>query len=266
MQGGLPKPGPALKIILIGLLAIWLVFALGLNWGNVSEEAFFLFTGNNDAILKGQLWRIFTAPLLHVPSQTISHILSAMIGLYFLGSTLESTWGSKRFVRFLISATLLSYLTQFLLVLALGPEIGAKLAPAYYFGAMPAVEATAIAWACSFRGRTVNLFFVLPVSSTGLILFVVGMSLMMLIAGSMNPSGYIALFAGMGWGYLLGGGTPSPLRRFYLRYRLSRLEAEARTDSADRKKRAKSSGLRVIEGGRDPGGPRDPDRDKKILH
>ena len=55
MQGGLPKPGPALKIILIGLLAIWLVFALGLNWGNVSDEAFYPFAGNNAAILRGQV-------------------------------------------------------------------------------------------------------------------------------------------------------------------------------------------------------------------
>ncbi len=253
VMGGLPRPGKALKGVLIGLFSIWLVFALAINWGGASGQSFFALCGNTEKIFQGQVWRIFTASLLHMPSGDIGHILVSLIGLYFLSPSLESAWGSKRFLRFLFFSGALAYGTQAAVDMALPASIAARLVPqgtdGYYFGAMPVVEAVAIAWALSFRGRTVHLFFTIPVSSRGLILFVVGISLMSLIALRTPPSGHIAVFAGMGAGWLLGGGTPSPLRRFYLKYRLARLEIEAKRDRQERKKRVKSSGLRVIDGG-----------------
>ena len=259
----LQKPGPVLKVVLMSLFGIWLLFALALNWGGVASDSFFWLTGNTERLAAGELWRLLTASLLHMPKETIGHILSSMIGLYFLGASLEEAFGSARFARFLLLAAVLSYGTQFLVLLALGPEISSRLAPDHYFGAMPVVEAVAIAWACSFKGQTVRLFFVVPVSSTGLIIFVVGMSLMYLIAGATPPSGHIALFAGMGWGFVLGGSSPSPLRRFYLRFRLARLEAEAQSENRARRNKARQSRLRVIEGGKDP---KDDKNGKRMLH
>lgn len=261
MQMMLPRPGKALRSVLFGLLGIWLFSAIAINWIGGFEPFFFYLTGNTEAIARGEVWRLLTASFLHVPSGTIGHIFSSLLGLFFLAPSLEEAWGSRRFLRFLLLTSVLSYATQFALTWFLGTTALSRLAPAHYFGALPAVEAVAIAWACSFRGRTVNLFFVLPISSRGLILFVVGMSLMYLIAGALPPSGHIALFAGMGWGYLLGGGSPSPLRRFYLRYRLARLEGEARQEAEKRKERVKSGGLRVIEGGKDS-----KKNDKRMLH
>jgi membrane associated rhomboid family serine protease len=251
-----------LKKILIGLFAIWLVFALALNWGGASGNSFLALTGNNAAILEGEVWRLFTALLLHTPSGGIGHIVSAMLGLYFLGSSLEEAWGGRRFLRFLIGAGVLSYATQFVVCLLLSPELSAKLVPTDYFGAIPVVEAVAIAWACSFKGRTILLFFVLPVSSRGLILMVVGFSLMSLIAGGMSPSGHIALFAGMGYGWLLGAGTPSPWRRFVLKRKLAGLERDVQKERAEKKRRAKNSGFKVIRGGQDDEEP----TDKNLLN
>lgn len=258
MQGGsvaspfaLPRPGKGLKAVLIGLLAVWLTFALAINWGGVSWDAFFLLAGNTEKIAEGQVWRLLTAPFLHMPSITIGHILAVLVGLYFLGASLESEWGTKRFLRFLLLSAVLAYTVQFLVSWALPARIAGRLAPEQYFGAVPAVEAVAIAWALSFKGRTVNLFLVLPISSRGLILFVIGMSVMLLIAGATPFSGHVSMFAGMAFGWLLGGGTPSPVRKLYLKFRLSRLENEAQKERSTRKKRAQSSGLRVIDGGRD---------------
>lgn len=245
-----PRPGPVTKAVMGGLFAIWLIFALGINWGGASGASFLWFTANTDAVLSGQLWRLFTASLLHVPQGTISHIVSAILGVYFLGSSLESSWGPKRYTRFLLLTGVLAYGTQVVLTWLLGSRLAASFAPEQAYGAMPIVEAIAIAWACSFRDRTIYLMMVLPVSSRGLIWFVVGISLMTLIAGSMNPSGYIALFSGMGYGYLLGGGSPSPLRRFYLKYRLARIDAETRKEARARTQKRSGAGLRVIEGGR----------------
>lgn len=249
----LPRPGKALKAVLLGLLGIWLVFALAINWGNAAGTSFLALCGNTGAILQGEVWRLLTAPLLHMPSGTVWHLLSVLLGLYFLGTSLEHEWGPRRFLRFLMLTGVLSYGTQVLADVFLPARIGAKLIPDHYYGAMPVVQAVAIAWASSFRGRTVHLFFVLPISSRGLILFVVGISVLYLIAGATPPSGHIAMFVGMAFGWLLGGGTPSPLRRGYLRFRLARLEVEARREGEARRKRARNSGLRVLPGGRDGG-------------
>jgi membrane associated rhomboid family serine protease len=252
----LPKPGPVLKVVLIGLFASWLVFALGMNWAGVSEAPFYALTADQAGLLAGQVWRLVTASLIHSPF-AVAHILSALLGLYFLGTSLEARFGSRRFAAFLFWSATLPYLIQAVLLLVLPAGIGQKLVPAAPYGAIPAVEATAIAWAFSFRGQTVNLFFVLPVTSKGLVWFVVGFSILGLIAAQTPPSGHLAAFAGMAIGYLLGGGSPSPLRRWYLARRLRGLEREVESEGRKRQKRVADSGLRVIPGGRDPKDPGD---------
>jgi hypothetical protein len=72
------------------------------------------------------------------------------------------------------------------------------------------------------------------------------MSLLRVIAAAQAYEGLISPFGGMIAGWLLGGGTPSPLRRTYLRWRLAWLDREARSGTA---KSRKASGLRVIPGG-----------------
>ncbi len=254
-QMSFPRPGRALKAVLIALFAIWLVFALGMNWGGVSSAPFLSLTGNTEKIATGEIWRIFTAALLHVPSGSISHIIFTMLLLYFFGSSLEEAWGGKRFLRFLVFSGAIAYGVQFALSLVLPGSIAKKLVPADYFGGTPVVEACVIAWACSFRGRTVLLFFVLPVGTRTLIYLTVGANVLMLIAGAPTPSGHIALFAGMGAGWLLGGDSPSPLRKLYLRFRLAQLEREAESERRTKKKRIKSSGLQVLPGGKDDNRP-----------
>src|SRR6478735_727883 len=94
-QLGLPRPGKAVIGLMVAVLVVWLSFAIGLNWGNVSGDLFALLAGDTSAVLHGQVWRLFTAPLLHTPSgaRAVSHLLSALFGLYFLGTSLEEAWG-----------------------------------------------------------------------------------------------------------------------------------------------------------------------------
>lgn len=254
MQSGTPQfsfpiPGRALKVVLITLFSVWLVFALG-SWTGAGGPTFALLAGNQAALEQGQLWRLVTALFLHVPSGSIGHIMWALLGLYFLGTSLEESWGPKRFVIFLLATGVLSYSTQFLLSLVLPASVVTKMVPPLFFGAMPVVHAIAIAWACSFRGRTVQLMFVLPVSGNTLILIVVGFGLLSLIAQQVPPSGHIANFAAMGFGYLLGGGTPSPLRQLLLKYRLASLQRQIESEKQKRRRRTKRSELKVIPGGK----------------
>ncbi len=248
-----PKPGPLLKWVMLALFGIWLFFALGLNWGGLPPASFLLLVGQTDAIMSGEVWRLLTAPLLHMPQGGLSHILFALVGLYFLGAPLEKSWGVKKFARFLIVSAVGSYALQALLLWALPSTLGPKLAPLHYFGVMPVVNAIAVAWALSFKGQKVMLFLALPVSSHLLLGFVVAMSVLSLIAGSMPASGHIAQFAGLLLGYLLAGGNALFLRRWWIQLRLAQLQAGSRKELRKRKDRRKSSGLSVIDGGRSSG-------------
>jgi membrane associated rhomboid family serine protease len=253
----LPRPGRVVKGAMFLLFGLWLAFAIGLNWGGASEELFLLLCGNTERILHGEIWRLFTAPLMHMPSGSIGHIVTAMLGLYFLSPSLEEQFGAGRFLRFLIFSALIGYGLQMLVELALPASTAAKLVPEYWFGAVPMIEAIAIAWALSFKGQTILFMMLIPMSSRTLIFVVIGLSLMALIAAQASPSGLIAPFGGMLSGWLLGGGTPSPLKRAWLNFRLAQLENEVKRDRAARKSRAARSNLRVIRG--EGAGDRDAD-------
>ena len=252
----LPKPGRTLITIIVGLLAIWLMFAMALNWAGADPGLFELFVGNTDAILSGQVWRLFTAPLVHMPTDPW-HVMGVCLGLYFLGASLEARWGGRRLAVFLGASAVLAYACQLGVELLLPAGAAAKLSMGYWFGAVPAIEALSVAWALTFSGQTVRLFFVLPVTSRGLLAFVIGFSVLRLIAVQQTPEGLISPFGGLAAGWLLGGGNPSPLRRLYLKFRYSQLQREAEREARDRRRRAQRAKLSVIEGGRrdDDDGP-----------
>jgi membrane associated rhomboid family serine protease len=245
----LPKPGRVLQGILVGLLGIWLMFAMALNWGGADPGLFELFAGNTSAILSGQIWRLFTAPLIHIPNDPW-HVMGVLLGLFFLGPSLEGRWGGKRFGTFLYASAVLAYLCQFAVELALPATAAAKLSTGHWFGGVPAIEALSVAWALTFRGQTVRLLFVLPVTARGLLWFVIGFSVLRLIAVQQTAEGLIAPFGGLAAGWLLGAGTPSPLRRLYLKFRYSQLQRETQRAARDRGQRVKQSRFSVIEGGR----------------
>lgn len=159
-------------------------------------------------------------------------------------------WGGPRLLRFLFFSAVIAYGFQMVLGALLPAETAAKLVPPYWFGAYPVVEAVAIAWALSFRGQTVRLMLVLPVSANALVGFVIALSVLRVVAAAEAPEGLLSPFGGMFAGWLLGGGTPSPLRRAYLALRLRQLDREARAAGRDRQQRVKNSRLQVIEGGK----------------
>ncbi len=242
-----PRPGKALLSVMVGLTAIWVFFAIGINWGGAGADVFQALVGSTARVLRGEIWRLFTAPLLHVPSGegAVGHIVSTMLGLYFLGPSLEKRWGARKFVGFLYGSAVFGFVVQMLAELVLPRGISSTLGQPW-FGSVGAVSALAIAWALSFQDRQVALMFVLPVSARTLVIFIVGLSVLRLISASAAPEGLISPFGAMLFGWIVGGGNPPPIRRWWLQYRLGKLK-QARIPSSPRKRAA--SDLRVVDGG-----------------
>jgi membrane associated rhomboid family serine protease len=261
-MGGLPRPGKALLSVMGALVSIWVMFAVGTNYGGLDKEAFYVFAGNTQAILSGEVWRLFTAGLMHFPSggAGVSHIVNVLLGLYFLGPSMESKWGSKRTVVFLFACLMTGFLSQMFVEAVMPRSIAASLGQRYWYGSLAAVEGIAVAWALSHRGQTVRLFFVLPVTSTGLLVFIIGFSVFLVLAQGQMHEGLITPFGGMLGGYLFGSGTPSPARRLVLKVRYFFIAQRAA------KSRGKQPKLRIIDGGDSPPLGRRPPTDKRFLN
>jgi len=249
---GFTRPGKALLGLMVVITTIWLMFAIGLNWGGAPSAVFLLFTGNTEAILQGEVWRLFSAPLLHNP-RSVGHLLWTIIGFVFFAPRLEELWGSARVLRFIALSAVLAYALQMALEVALPASLAGRLVGNVWYGLQPAIAAVTIAWACTFKGQTVQLFLLPPMSGRTLILIVIGLDFLRLAAAQNPEEGLLSPFFGTALGWLLGGGTPSPFRKAWLKLRLAQLEGRSGPRDGrggPRRPRPNPGGLRVIPGGR----------------
>ncbi|EYF05266.1 rhomboid family protein [Chondromyces apiculatus DSM 436] len=242
--------------MMVAVTALWVMFAIGLNFAGVSQAVWTPFEGNVDKILSGQIWRLVTAPMLHSVRDPW-HFLSTVLGLYFLGTPLEERWGSRRMLAFLFASAAFASAAQ-VLVGTLIPHI----AQPVFYGGLGMVEAVAVAWALAHRNASVRLFFVLPVSGTMLLVFVFVMSVLNVIALRAPQEGLITPFGGMLAGWLFG--DFSPVRRYYLKLRFKQLQGQS--EALRRLPTSSSRGrsgppLRVL-----PGGQKSPPKDKRWLN
>ncbi len=253
---GMPRPGKAVLGMMIAVTAIWVLFAVGINWLHVGNELFTLLIGSGEALRHGHLWVLLTAPLMH-HFKLPGSLLMPLFGLYFFGTTLEDRWGAKKTLAFLFGSAAFAFLVQ-VGVGALVPPVHASV----WFGSLGMTEAVAVAWALNNRNATVRLFFVLPVSGTMLLVFIFVASVFNVFALTPPTEGLVTPFGGMLAGWLFG--DVSPLRRFVLQLRLRRLQRETealRTSQAAARRRAAGPPLRVIHGGGDS-----PPKDKRFLN
>ncbi len=129
MRIGIPSLTPVVKWLLIINVAIYLLDTL-ISSGKANEltpiKYFFSIMPFTPALML-QVWRLITYQFLH---WDFYHILFNMLGLWFLGPSLEQQWGSKRFLIFYLSCGIAGGLFYILLVLmgflAAGPMVGAS--------------------------------------------------------------------------------------------------------------------------------------------
>lgn len=94
MQFGFPKPTKAVKTLLIINVAAFVVQLL------LGRKIQMFFGATGEAFW--QVWRYITFQFLH-STDGLFHIIFNMLGLYMLGTPLESRLGTRGFVRFYLS-------------------------------------------------------------------------------------------------------------------------------------------------------------------
>ena len=160
MRMSWPMITPVVKWLLIVNFAVFFVGALFLQQNytvlvgdiripvTILEKWFSVFPHTSWAIL--QVWRLVTYQFLHA---TIGHILFNMLGLYFLGPTLERHWQSKKFLIFYLSCGVAGGLFYTLLTMC------NFLIPAPMVGASGAILGMLAACAILFPHFVVFIFF-----------------------------------------------------------------------------------------------------------
>ncbi len=186
MRIGFPKLTPIVKNLLIANAVVFLLQSSGM--GNFLE---YWFTVHPESTLKIlQVWRLLSYQFLHA---NVLHILFNMLGLYFLGPTLEKHWGSKRFLIFYLSCGVAGGLFYtFLAAFKLLPVLP-------MLGASGAILGMFAACAILFP-RFVVFIFVFPVPirvAVGLFTFLYVANL---LRGGPNAGGDAAHLAGMAAG------------------------------------------------------------------
>ena len=279
-----PRPGRALKWVLIAIAAFAIIGAIVFNWAPGpprGQEIFGWVAFEPHAFLQKpwKVWTLLTSGVLTDPVG-FSHALWSLVGLYFLTNDLEKRWGGARLLRFLA----LSVVMGNLMVLAVDqlPLKQTIFHPPMTLGPMAAITATAMAWAKENATRQIRLFFFLPISGKTLYWITIGFAVLALLFLQGTPEGAAAPFGGILSG-LLFGGSPSMVGSFWHRLRgggprSSRsagddFDVDAIMDSSDRprpsSKRAGKGGppLRIVQGGLDDDlKNRKPPKDKRYLN
>ncbi|MCK4626219.1 MAG: rhomboid family intramembrane serine protease [Phycisphaerae bacterium] len=148
--GGMPRPGWAVKYLLIINIAVFFLQVFPdiggrlFAWGTVIPAYWW------------QPWRYITFQFLH---GGLFHLLFNMIGLYFLGMLLESGWGAKRFLVFYLGCGVAAGIAHVLMTFAMRRGIEVPL-----LGASGGVYGVVLACAVLFPHiRLIVFLFPMPI-------------------------------------------------------------------------------------------------------
>jgi len=202
MRLNFPKLTPVVKWLLIANITIYVLSVLT-PLGKYIYDWFQIDTASTGRFF--QLWRLISYQFLH-SSNYIFHIVFNMVGLYFLGPTLERHWGSKKFLIFYLGCGIAGGLFYMLLVavgfLPNNPMVGAS-------GSILGMLA-----ACAILfPQFVVFFFIFPVPIRIATVVLTFVYFLIVITRGDNAGGNACHLAGMaaGAGYVLSGPWRSKL-------------------------------------------------------
>jgi membrane associated rhomboid family serine protease len=278
LSGMFPRPGKALKALLITVAAVTGLATLVLNWmpgGEQGESLVSWITCSRLAIEPPipRIWTLLTAGLMSQPGGrgAWSMLLWSLLGLYFFSPDLERRWGSARFLRFVAASTVTGFGLA-LVIDRVAPEHVQIFHPMVMYGPGAIITATTVAWSRQNANAHFRLFFLIPMKGSWLFWLAVLYCFGGVFFWDSPHEGVVAPFGGLVTGLLLGG-TPSVVRTAYLKAKLALLRSKANKGDRPRAPRpSRSSGeggppLRVVYGGlEDELKKRKPPKDKRYLN
>jgi membrane associated rhomboid family serine protease len=218
-----PRITPMVKWLLIANIGIHLLqvllFANRMRTGALTPLEQVFAVDATSVVTALQVWRLVTYQFLHGDG---FHLFANMLGLFFLGPTLERHWGSRRFIIFYLGCGVAGGLSYFLLL----PLVGAGI----MVGASGAILGMLAACAILFPNFIVFIFlFPVPirVAAIGLMLVYIISVLM----GVGNAGGDAAHLGGMAAGAAYVWLAPS-LERFKLKSRSGSWEKKLEQERA----------------------------------
>jgi membrane associated rhomboid family serine protease len=215
MRLGFPSLTPVVKWLLVINVSVFLInfiFSSREGTGMTFLQAYFALIPTTP-MLTLQLWRLITYQFLH---WDFNHILFNMLGLFFLGPSLERQWGSKKFLTFYLSCGVAGGLFYVLLVTA------GFLPPVPMAGASGAILGVLTACAILFPHFVVFIvIFPVPIRVAAIILM--GIAMVTVFSKGVNAGGEACHFAGIAVGaiYVLSDSWRTALN---LRFKASRWE------------------------------------------
>ena len=286
MMGAFPRPGRALKAVLVLVGAFAIIGAIVFNWAPGPPRGVELlhwvdFSPETILARPWMAWTLVTSGVLTDPSH-FGHALWSLVGLYFLSTDLEKKWGGAGLIRFFALSVLMGNLFVLAVDRALPTLSQVFFHPGHVMGPTAAITATAIAWAKENADRQFRFMFVLPMKGKALYWITIGFAVLSLVFMQGGPEGGAAPFGGILAGWIFGG-TPSPARSLWLKIKLgllrrngTKLTVESmmadpdapRSSTRGAPRRAAKGGpaQRLVLGGDDDDDDRKPPKDKRYLN
>lgn len=146
LHPNLAIPG-LMRYIIIANIAVYFLNML-------ANDALHFLTMNPQAVLQGEIWRIFTFALF--PDSGGIWLLVFCMFYYWLGSSLEQIWGSAKFTIYYFSGVLLTALASILVYLIDG-------IPLTIYGASYVNAAMFFAYAMYYPEAMVRILYLIPV-------------------------------------------------------------------------------------------------------
>jgi membrane associated rhomboid family serine protease len=234
-QIAFPKLTPAVKAMLIGIVALFVIQMIEGQWLQLGTErmkwlgvdpAHYLVLFPRLVVERFQAWRLVAWPLVQIADP--SALLWACLGLYFFGTDLEQAYGTRRFVLFTLVAVFLAGIVATLYGL-----VHSSFYTLPVLGVAPFGFAVTAAWGATFPHK--RLMFP-PVSGRVLVWIVLGMASLTILARASHESPAASIGA-IGVGYLLGKYW-NRIDDLLDRHKLKSLKAK------------RDRGLRVVVGGK----------------
>ena len=228
----LPPMTKVNKYLLIALVGSFVFLSILQKALGVPVSSLLALSG--EGFSRGFIWQLVTYPL--VSFQVMGVVFTGLL-LWFIGSDLETLWGTKKYLAYVVIMTILSGIG--FLILSLFSMGGA------FYGMSYLSSALCVSYAVLYPNRIFQFFMVIPVKAKYFCMILAGISVYQGLIASGGATALTQLLA-MGLGYVFIG-VSNQLWFLKLLQKVFSLGAKASTPNQQYAKKKKSSHLSLVK-------------------